>query len=487
MGKIYVIGLGPGNVDSLTIGAVERIVSGHKNFIRTENHPTIEYFRDNNIPYKSYDYLYDKEENFDLVYTNIVNELIHESNKGEDINYFVPGNPLVAERTVEMLLQEKSLDIKIVSGMSFIEPMIELVERDPINGLKIVDGTTFNPQIVDINVDIIITQVYNHRILSDIKIILSEIYGDEYKIYLIHGAGVKGKEEKHLIPIYELDRSPDIGVLTSIYIPKMEKINKKVFDFNDILGIMLLLRSEDGCPWDIEQTHESIRSSLIEEAYEVVDAIDNQDIDGIVEELGDLLLQVIFHSQIGFEDGEFNIYDITTSLANKLIYRHPHVFSEKKVEKSEEVVYNWEGLKYAKRNILKFTDKLKDVKGLPSLMTSFKIQNKAAKIGFDWEDINGPLEKILEEYEEVIEAMEKFGPGSKETEGELGDLIFAVVNLSRLLDVNPEVALNRTINKFIKRFEFIEQKLNILGKNLEDSNLEEMDKLWNESKVHNIH
>ncbi len=482
MGKIYVVGLGPGSVSALTIGAVDRIISGNKNFLRTENHPTIEYFKEKNIAYKSYDYLYEREENFDIVYENIVSQLKKELKENGDINYFVPGNPLVAEKTVDLLLEEKDLEVEIVSGMSFIEPMIELVKRDPINGLKIVDGSVFTTQMIDINVDIIITQVYNQRILSDIKLILSEIYGDEYKVYLIHGAGVESLEEKNLLPIYELDRNPNIGVLTSLYIPKIEEKNKKTFDFNDILDIMLLLRSKDGCSWDIKQSHESIRRCVVEEAYEVVDAIDKGDLEGLVEELGDLLLQVVFHSQIAFEEGEFNIYDVTSTLAKKLIYRHPQVFTENKVEKSEELVYNWNRLKYAERNIASFTDKLKDIKGLPALMTSYKIQDKAGEIGFDWEDIKGPLDKIMEEYEEVIEAMDEHGPGSPELEGELGDLIFASVNLSRFLKVDPEISLNRTNKKFIKRFEFIEKELQNQGRNLEDSNLEEMDALWNESK-----
>lgn len=483
MGKIYVVGLGPGNIDALTLGAVKRIKSGNENFLRTEKHPTIEYFKEKDIAYKSYDYLYNREENFDELYKNIVDALIKESKKGKDINYFVPGNPLVAERTVELLLREKDLDIEIVSGMSFIEPMIELVGKDPVNGLKIVDGSIFKMQMIDINVDIIVTQVYNHRILSDIKLILSEVYGDEYMLYLIHGAGIRGKEEKHFIPIYELDRVSQVGVLTSIYIPKIEGKNKKTFDFNDILGIMLLLRSENGCSWDIKQTHESIRQCAIEEAYELVDAIDKKDIDNLIEELGDLLLQVVFHSQIAFENGDFNLYDVTTSLANKLIYRHPNVFSGKKLEKSEELVYNWDKLKYEKRKITSFTDKLKDIKGLPPLMTSYKIQDRAAKVGFDWEDIKGPLAKVIEEYEEVVEAMKAFGSGSNEVEEELGDLIFACVNLSRYLDVNPELALNKTNKKFIERFEFIEEQLKIQGKKVEESNLKEMDKLWNKSKI----
>lgn len=485
MGKVYVIGLGPGSIDSLTLGAINRIHSGDKNFLRTEKHPTVKYFRDKNIEFESYDYLYDSEDDFKQVYENIVLDIIQESKKYSSINYFVPGNPMVAEKTVELLIQN-DIDIEIISGMSFIEPMVELVGRDPINGLKLVDGAEFDSLVVDINTDMIITQVYNHRILSEVKLILSEAYGDEYGVYLIHSAGIDEKEEKYLIPIYELDRIAEIGPLTSIYVPKLEKINKKVFDFIDLLGIMRLLRSENGCPWDIEQTHQSIRQSVIEEAYEVVDAIDRDDIDDLIEELGDLLLQVIFHIQIASEEGEFNLYEVTSALANKLIYRHPHVFLEKNVENSDEVVYNWNKLKYAKRDIHCFTDKLKDIPKLPALMVSYKIQEKAAEIGFDWKDIEGPMKKVLEEYHEVIEAMNNFGIGDERIEEELGDLFFAVVNLSRFLKVNPEVALNRTINKFIKRFEFMEEKIKSMGKSFDEMTLDDMDELWNEAKIHKI-
>ncbi|WP_313233507.1 nucleoside triphosphate pyrophosphohydrolase [Tissierella praeacuta] len=486
MGKIYVIGLGPGSIDSLTLGAINRINSGDKNFLRTEKHPTVKYFIDNNIPYKSYDSLYDNEDSFHKLYEKIAEDLIEESKKYSSINYFVPGNPLVAEKTVEILM-DKDIDIEIISGMSFIEPMIELIRRDPINGLKIVNGEEFDILMVDINIDMIITQVYNYRILSEIKLILSEIYGDEHEIYLIHSAGIEEDEKKLYIPIYELDRGKEVGPLTSIFVPKIDNNPKKVFDFNDLLGIMKVLRSQNGCPWDMEQTHESIRQSVIEEAYEVVDAIDKGDIDSIIEELGDLLLQVIFHSQIAFDEGEFNIYDITSALGSKLIYRHPHVFLKKSVENSEEVVYNWNMLKYAKRNITKFTDKLKDIPRLPALMTSFKIQEKAAEIGFDWDNIEGPLNKVIEEHQEVLEAIEEFGGGDERTEEEVGDLLFAIVNLSRFLNINPEIALNRTINKFINRFEFMEEKLESLGKKFEEITLEEMDELWNEAKIHKIH
>ncbi|NLY44473.1 MAG: nucleoside triphosphate pyrophosphohydrolase [Tissierella sp.] len=481
MGKIFVIGLGPGSVDSLTLGAVERINSGNNNYLRTEKHPTVEYFKDKNIPYKSYDYIYETEDDFEKVYEKIVDDLMAETIVHGDINYYVPGNPMVAEKTVEILLK-KDVEIEIVSGMSFIEPLIELVGRDPIHGLKIVDGTVFNNQIVDFNSDTIITQVYNQRILIDLKIILSEIYGDEYCIWVIHSAGIEGEEIVNNIPIYELDRIQGVGHLTSVYIPKIEENNRKVFDFSDLIGIMKLLRSENGCPWDMEQTHKSIRQSVIEEAYEVVDAIDNDDIDNLIEELGDLLLQVIFHCQIAYDEGEFNLVEVTSALANKLIYRHPHIFLEKNVDNSNEVVYNWNKLKDSKRGYEGLTDRLKDLPSLPALLKSSKIQDRAADIGFDWEDIQGPLEKIVEEYHEVLDAMDKFGGGHERVEEELGDLIFAVVNLSRFINVNPEVALNRTNNKFIKRIEIMELEAKKMGKELKDMNLQEMDALWNQAK-----
>jgi tetrapyrrole methylase family protein/MazG family protein len=248
------------------------------------------------------------------------------------------------------------------------------------------------------------------------------------------------------------------------------------------MGIMRLLRSNDGCPWDMEQTHESLRQSMIEEAYEVVDAIDNEDIDNLVEELGDVLLQVVFHSQIAYEEGDFNPIEVTSALGNKLILRHPHVFLQKNVENSEEVVYNWNEIKYKSKDLKTLTDKLKDIPRFPALMASFKVQDKAAEIGFDWENIKGPIDKISEEFEEVIDAFKQYGKDDKRVEEEIGDLLFAVVNFSRFLDVNPEVALNRTVHKFIKRLEFMESRSNKMGKDLKDMTLEEMSILWNNAK-----
>ncbi len=487
MGKIYILGLGPGNVDALTLGVINRIKSGDRNYLRTEKHPTIEYFKENNIHYESYDYVYEEQEDFEKVYEYIVKDLINKSKEYDTINYLVPGNPMVAERTVELLLNSENEDLKIeiLTAISFIETIIELMGVDPIHGLKIVDGVGFKIKDVDINLDCIITQVYNNKVASDIKLILSQVYGDEYEIYLINNGGITGKEEIYKIPIYKVDRIHSISSLTSIYIPKVDKIDKKIYNMVDIIDTVEILRSEDGCPWDREQSHESLRGCVIEEAYEVVEAIDNRDIDNLVEELGDLLLQVVLHSQIGLEEGEFNIYEVFTKLNEKMIFRHPHVFNEKKVEKSEEVVYNWNKLKFKDRDISTYTDTLKDVPRLPALLRSFKVQERARGIGFDWENVEGPLDKVKEEYYEVMEAIDNFEGGDVEKiEEELGDLLFSVVNVCRFLDVNPEVALNKTVNKFIERFEIMELKAMEMGIELENMTLEEMDVLWNEAKLH---
>lgn len=486
MGKIYVVGLGPGNVDCLTLGALDRLNSGYINILRTENHPTISYLKENNIPYESYDYVYEEKENFKEVYNYIVEDLIRKSEEYGVINYFVPGNPLVAEKTVEILLdykKEKDIEIDLIPGMSFIDPILVAVGHDPVKGLKIIDGLNITGQKVDINTANIITQVYNKRVASSVKLYLSEIYGDEYEIYIVNSAGIEKEEEIFKIPIYELDRCDTINHLTSIYIPKVDKINTKIYDMNDLLDIIKILRGKEGCPWDREQTYLSIRESVIEEAYEVVEAIDEDDMDSLEEELGDLLLQVAFYSEMANEDGYFNIFDVTTGICNKLIFRHPHVFKQKKVEKCDEVVYNWNEMKFKNRNIENYTGRLRAVPKLPSLMRSYKVQKRAADVGFDWDNIYGAIDKVKEEYLEVIEEVDLCKGGDIErVEEELGDLLFAVVNVCRFSNVNPEVALNKAINKFIKRFELMEIKSNELGKDFREMTLEQMDILWNEAK-----
>jgi tetrapyrrole methylase family protein/MazG family protein len=258
---------------------------------------------------------------------------------------------------------------------------------------------------------------------------------------------------------------------------------KDKYTFSDLQEIMFLLRSEKGCPWDREQTHESLKKYLIEETYEVLEALDLGDKEKVCEELGDLLLQIVFHAQIGKEEGTFNMDDIITGICRKMILRHTHVFGHAKADTPDEVIENWEDIKKKEKGMTDHTSVLKGVPAnLPALMRSYKVQQKAAQVGFDWDDIEDVIEKVDEEIEELKDVYK-----SKNVEritDEIGDVFFALVNLARFLKVQPELALTATINKFINRFEYIEKESVRLGKKLEEMSLAEMDKLWDEAKIH---
>lgn len=258
---------------------------------------------------------------------------------------------------------------------------------------------------------------------------------------------------------------------------------KEKYEFSDLVEIMKILRSENGCPWDREQTHESLKKYLIEETYEVLEAIDLKDKDRFCEELGDLLLQIIFHAQIAAENRNFDINDVITGICRKMIQRHTHVFGDAKAENAEEVLTNWEAIKKKEKGQKSQTEVLKSVPAnLPALMRSYKVQQKAAQVGFDWDNIDDVFAKVHEEIKELEDVYK-----SKNVErivDETGDVFFALVNLARFLNVHPELALTRTINKFINRFEYIEQESKKMGKRLEDMKLSEMDELWNKAKVH---
>ncbi|AFH48529.1 Putative pyrophosphatase [Ignavibacterium album JCM 16511] len=256
--------------------------------------------------------------------------------------------------------------------------------------------------------------------------------------------------------------------------------------FNELVQIVKRLRVE--CPWDREQTNDSIKSATIEEAYEVVEAIDKKDYDELKKELGDLLLHVVFHTVIAEGQNHFTIDDVIETIKEKLIRRHPHVFGETKVNGSEEVKRNWEKIKLeeGRESILDGVPPY-----LPALQRAHRLQEKAAKVGFDWADKADVWKKVIEEIQEMHDIEEKKKNSvskeeadklSKKLEEEVGDVFFALVNYARFLGVNPEEALRFTNNKFIKRFQFIESKLKEKGKSVTESNLQEMDKYWNESK-----
>ncbi len=254
---------------------------------------------------------------------------------------------------------------------------------------------------------------------------------------------------------------------------------KDRYTYEDLLEIMRILRCPEGCVWDREQDHKSIRRSFIEETYEVVEAIDNEDPVLLQEELGDVLLQVVFHAQIEAEAGRFTMDDVADGICKKMIYRHPHVFGSVEVKNSDEVLTNWDALKQKEKHQKSTTDTMESVaRSLPGLIRAEKVQHKAAKVGFDWDEVSGAPDKVREETEEVSRAINGDGDPSEE----LGDLLFAVVNVARFLKTDPEEAINHTTDKFIRRFAQVEQAAKDAGRSLSDMSLSEMDALWDAAK-----
>ncbi|ACQ55073.1 nucleoside triphosphate pyrophosphohydrolase [Clostridium botulinum] len=478
---INIIGLGPGSKESITLGTIDSLKTVDKVFLRTEKHPTVEYINKLGITYETFDGEYEVGESFDDVYNSIAKSLIEASKNYSDIIYAVPGHPLVAEKSVDILIKlckQNDIKFKILPAVSFVDALMESLLLDPVEGLKIIDAFDIKKQVMDKRIGTIITQVYDKFIASEVKLNLMNYYKDDTEIFFVRAAGIEGLEEIRKIPLYELDRQHNIDHLTSVYIPK---VSNNSYDFMDLLDIMDKLRGEGGCPWDKEQTHVSLKKYLIEESYEVIEAIDNKDVDMLIEELGDVLLQVVFHSQIGKEDGFFEIKDVIQFICDKMINRHPHVFADLEINNSSEVLENWDKIKSKEQGTETYTDSIRHIaKTLPALMRADKVQKKAAKVGFDWDNIEDAMKKIMEEYKE-IEDVYKSKNKVKILE-EIGDLLFSVVNVARFLDIDPENALNYSIDKFINRFQYIEDEAISMGRKLDNMSLEEMDKLWKEAK-----
>lgn len=253
------------------------------------------------------------------------------------------------------------------------------------------------------------------------------------------------------------------------------------YTMQDLIDIMAALRGENGCPWDKAQTHESLKPFLLEEAYEVIDAIDRGDANDLTEELGDLLLQIVFHSRLAEERGEFDMGDVIDGICEKMIRRHPHIFGDVKVENAGEVLKNWEDIKREEKDIKTQAQSMASLPAtFPALMLAYKVQEKAARVGFDWADVKGAMDKVFEEMEEIKEVYKD--NNCDKIREEMGDLLFAAVNVARFLKVDPELALRDATKKFIRRFNYVEQAAARSDRELQDMSLEEMDKLWEEGK-----
>ena len=476
--RVVVVGLGPGSVDHVTTETLATIERIPHRYLRTAVHPTAHLV----AGAVSFDDVYEHADRFDDVYAEIVERLVTAAAEHGRIVYAVPGSPLVLERTVQHLRTDARVTTELTPAMSFLDLAWARLGIDPVEaGVTLVDGHEFTTAAADVSGAVLVAHTHANWVLSDIKLALDDSAGhtDDMPAVLLRGLGTPDEQLVHTT-WSAIDRALDADHLTSLFIPDL-----RVGPGAGYVRFHQLARTlREQCPWDIEQTHDSLVPFLIEESYEVVDAIEALDPDDattdedFIEELGDLLYQIEFHATIAEQEGRFTIDDITTGIHDKLVRRHPHVFGETTVDGTDEVLDNWDAIKRAEKGRTSVFDGI--AHSLPSLSLAHEIQRKAAKVGFDWPDVHGALPKIAEETSEVLDA--HASNDSAAVRAELGDLLFAVVNVARHLGVEPEAALRAATNKFRTRFEGVEQLARERGLELRSATLDQLDALWDEVK-----
>ena len=478
---ITIIGLGPGDPMQLTREAWARLAAAEEVYLRTERHPTVQGLP-TELVLHSFDRLYDQSESFDQLYGKIAEEVVRLGQRPQGVTYAVPGHPLVGEATVTRILklaEQASVPVRIVNGISFVSPILACLGVDALSGLQIADATElaarrhppFSP-----DVPVVVGQLYNRELASDVKLTLMNQYPDDHPVKLLYAIGTP-EERIEMLPLHELDHH-EVDHLTSLYVPALPRPSA----FETFQDTIARLRAPDGCPWDREQTHQSLRRNLLEEAYEALAALDADDPNALREELGDLLLQIVLHSQIAVEEGEFSMADVVAAIDAKIKRRHPHVFGDVQVSGVGDVIANWEAIKKNERADAKrgngHPSALDGVPvDLPALTQAEAYSDRAARMGFDWPDVDGVLDKVSEELREIRAAGDPV-----ERAEEFGDLLFALVNAARWLKLDPEAALRSANQKFAGRFRRVETQVQAQSRDLRGMSLADLDALWESAK-----
>lgn len=509
MASLTILGLGPGNATMLTTEAAAHLAQINDLVVRTSIHPTVAQLPAH-VRIQSFDVLYETARDFESIYHQIATELVERVADGESLTYAVPGHPLVAEATtrhIRKLAQERAIAVRIIAGLSFVEPVCEALGLDPFeHGLQLIDALdlhtpadfpvattpetrawselqsvgTYEPPIVPFPLrptqPALIGQLYNRRVASQAKLALLTRYPAAHPVTLVSAAGLPEQIQVRTLPLHELDHQLDLDHLTVAYLPPLP-VYEDVRSISGIEWVVARLLGPAGCPWDREQTHHSLREYLLEETHEVLEALDANDPAALSEELGDLLLQILMHSEMARQAGDFDFGDVTSQIATKLIRRHPHVFGDISVGGSADVLRNWEAIK-AQEHAAKGTVRSSLLDGipisLPALAAAQKIGHKAAKVGFDWPDIDGVWAKVHEEIAEIHAA------SPEQRSEEFGDLLFVIARLASWLDVDAETALREANAKFRRRFSACERLA--AGRDLKSFSPQELDALWTEAK-----
>ncbi len=469
MNEITVVALGPGDAGLMTLAAAEALKAAGKVWLRTARHGAAEWLAAQGAAYESFDADYDAADDFDALNAAVAERLLALAGE-EPVCYAVP-DP-ATDATVAAL-RARGARLRVLAGVSQTNSARAALlgtDLEAPGGLVSIPAADFHGHRIDPALPLLVTELNSALLAGEVKLGLLDVYAPETRA-LFSGA---------VIALDTLDRQKGYSHESYVLLPPSPYSERARYTFNDLLDVMARLRRPgDGCPWDLEQTHKTLREYLIEEAYEAVDAIDQGDPWMIADELGDVLLQVVFNAQVAKEHGEFAIGDVTTAICHKMITRHAHIFGEIHCETAEDVLKSWDAIKRKEKGQKATSEVMRDVPGhYPALMRAGKVQKKARQAGFDWDRPEEALAKVREEADEVLAEL----MAGRDPEAELGDLLFAVVNAARLSGVQAEVALGLATEKFIRRFTRMEGAILADGKEMKGMTLPEMDAYWDAVK-----
>ena len=479
MQKLTIAALGAGE-RYITFAAREAIRSAERLVLQTEKTAAAAWIKNECLAFTSMDKLYDRSETFDELNRAIADALV---SGDADTVYAVSGGGIGGSalyRSIKAAADKRGMKVDVIAGIGYAQAAAAETGLFMDAGLKAVSATQLDEIDIDVKAPFAVEELDSALLAGEVKLKLMEYYPEELQVRV---ARLESDEyQARTIPLCELDRLPGYDVTTCVLLPKLKPEQLERHGLEQVVEIIARLRAPGGCPWDREQTHQSMKKNLIEECYEVLDAIDAGDDDALCEELGDVLLQVVFHACIAQERSSFAIRDVATILNNKLIYRHPHIFSDIEANTSGEVMRNWEMLKKKEKHFETQTQVLRAVpNNFPALMRAQKVQKKAGDVGFDWDNPLDALKKVREEADELAAELESGG----RIEEELGDLLFAAVNVARLCKAESEQVLTDATNKFINRFERLENEVLAQGENMKSLSLNQLDKIWERIKHKN--
>ena len=491
---IVVVGLGPAGLSLLSQQSGEFLDGRSPLIVRTERHPAAAELRERGVSFEALDPLYQRTRDFSRLYPRLADAVLEAARKqratapSTPLVYAVPGHPLLGEESVRLVLaraREEGIPVRVLPALSFVDVVAPALaaagEVADFSQWQVIDGAVVETVRWDTAHPTLIFQVDDAMAASRVKLALMEEYPDDFEVCVVRHAGEPSAEAVVRVPLRELDR-PAAGTydhLTTVYVPALPEERKRP-GFPEFVQLVATLRGPEGCPWDREQTYQSLKRYTIEEAYEVLEAIDSEDPDKLCDELGDLMLQVLMYAQLGREDGYFDIRDVMANTVEKLIRRHPHVFGDVSAEDADTVLKNWDAIKRQERP--ERTSVLDGVpKNLPALMKALEVSKRVVKVGFEWPDLDGVLAKLDEEVAELKDELATRSP--ERLKDELGDLLFTVVNLARWLKVDAEEALRQMVERFGRRFREVERLAAVEDRPLAELGIAELDRLWNLAKT----